>query len=260
MRFIIIVGILVASITAFLKGGESVLAYPFDPRHVSPSEAGEARLSEINVTTSDEETLIIWHAKAKLRKPTILYFHGNAGGLKDRVQRFDRLLDRGYGIIAPAYRRSSGSTGKPTEEVMSRDAIEVLARFNATENIIYYGESLGTGVAVKLAVEHPPIGLVLEAPYTSIPDVAAISYPIPGLRSLMKETWHTEEHIKQVHVPTLIIHGTNDQVIPFELGQRVFKASPATQKTFLRARGLGHNNLWTSKNQLSIYRFIDALR
>lgn len=258
MRLIIIVGILIASITAFLKGGEGVFVYPFDPRHVIPSEAGEPRLSEEKLITSDGETLIVWTAKPKRGKPMILYFHGNGGGLKERVQRFDRLLDRGYGLIAPAYRRSSGSTGTPTEAAISSDAIEILHHF-APQNVVYYGESLGTGVAIKLAMTNPPRGLVLEAPYTSIPDVAELTYPIPGLRSLMHEIWHSEENIQSVTAPTFVIHGTADEIIPFDLGKRLFDASPAPQKTMIRARNLGHHNLWTSKNQLSIYRFIDAL-
>jgi len=259
MRLLIFVGLIFAGIAAFLKSGEGLLVYPFDPRYVRPSQAGEPRLHEVKLITSDDETLVIWHAEAKSGKPTILYFHGNGGGLADRVQRFDRLLDRGYGLIAPAYRRSSGSTGTPSEAALSSDALEILGYFAPQQPLIYYGESLGTGVAVKLARRKPPLALLLEAPYTSIPDVVDLTYSVPGLRALMRENWHTEENIKLVTAPTLIIHGTDDQIVPFSLGQRVYAASPAPVKTFIRAQGLGHSNLWTPKNQGAIYRFIDAL-
>ncbi|CAN0601685.1 unnamed protein product, partial [Ectocarpus sp. 12 AP-2014] len=101
---------------------ETTAIYPFDASYTSPAEAGEARLIEHRVPTHDGENLIVWRTSAVHGKPTVLYFSGNAGGLKDRTDRFRHLIDAGFGVIAPAYRGSSGSTGKPNEAALLGDA------------------------------------------------------------------------------------------------------------------------------------------
>ena len=95
----------------YLERFELAMVYPFDDTYATPEEAGEARLQEARFNTSDGEELILWQAAAAEARPTLLYFPGNAGGLKDRADRFSELIDRGYGVVALAYRGSSGSSG-----------------------------------------------------------------------------------------------------------------------------------------------------
>jgi len=241
------------------------LIYPFNSTYQTPESASEPRLKEHRLKTDDGNTLIIWARPAKGRKATILYFHGNAGNLTGRAQRFNRLIDRGYGVVAMAYRGSSGSTGKPSEDVISKDAI--LLRSSLAQilgkapkgKIIYYGESLGTGVAAKLASTTPPDALILEAPYTSIVDLAAKQMPMFPIRTVLDQRWETNRYIKTVSSPTLILHGTNDQVIPYIMGKTVFALSGAKNKQMETLQGGGHLSAFTVQGQTAIYRFIEEL-
>ena len=241
------------------------LIYPFNSTYQTPADAGEPRLSEYKLATPDGQTLIIWAQPAKGRKATIMYFHGNAGNLAGRAQRFNRLINHGYGVVAMAYRGSSGSTGRPSENVISQDAFLLrnnLAKVLGTEpkgKIIYYGESLGTGVAVKLATTNPPDALILEAPYTSILNIAASQMPIFPVRALLDQRWETDLYIKDVNSPTLVLHGTNDRVIPYAMGKAVFALSPAEKKVMKTLQSGGHAAAFSSEGQTAIYRFIEGL-
>ncbi len=243
----------------------TTLIYPFSTTYQTPADAGEPRLSEYKLKTDDGNTLIIWARPAKGRKATVLYFHGNAGNLAGRAQRFDRMIDRGYGVVAMAYRGSSGSTGKPSEDVITKDA--VLLRTSLAQilgqapkgKIIYYGESLGTGVATKLAANTLPDALILEAPYTAIVDLAAKQMPIFPIRAVLDQRWETREYIKAVNTPTLVLHGTRDQVIPYAHGKMIFDLSPAKSKVFKALQGGGHLSAFSVEGQTAIYRFIEGL-
>ena len=131
----------------YLQQYERAMVYPFDQTYVTPAQAGEARLVEQRFPTGDGEMLVVWRAKAERGRPTIVYFPGNAGGLKDRAERFKRLLDRGYGLVALAYRGSSGSSGKPDETLLISDALRVVTREAAP--VVLYGESLGAAIAIS---------------------------------------------------------------------------------------------------------------
>lgn len=241
------------------------LIYPFSDVYKTPAQAGVPRLSEYRLTTHDGKSLIVWARPAKGHKATIVYFHGNAGNLANRAQRFDRLIDRGYGVVALAYRGSSGSTGRPSEDVITKDAI--LLKGSLTKilgqkpkgKIIYYGESLGTGVATKLATTHPPDALILEAPYTSIVTLAAKQMPIFPIRAVLDQRWETEDYIKRVNIPILVLHGTKDQVIPYTHGQVIFSLSPAKNKVMETLKGGDHAAAFSTAGQTAIYRFIAGL-
>jgi len=241
------------------------LIYPFNSTYVTPTEAGEPRLDEYRLSTPDKQTLIIWTHPAKGRKATIVYFHGNAGNLAGRAQRFNRLINHGYGLVAMAYRGSSGSTGQPSELAISRDAL--LVRDNLAQilgqqpkgKIIYYGESLGTGVATKLATSFPPDALILEAPYTSILNIASAQMPIFPISKFLDQRWETDHYIKTVNSPTLVLHGTHDRVIPYGMGKTVFSLSPAKHKILETLKGGGHAAAFSSEGQSALYRFIEGL-
>jgi pimeloyl-ACP methyl ester carboxylesterase len=243
----------------------TTLIYPFSTAYQTPKDAGEPRLREYKLKTDDGNTLIIWARPAKGGKATVLYFHGNAGNLAGRTQRFDRLLDRGYGVVAMAYRGSGGSTGKPSEEVITKDAI--LLRANLVQilgkapkgKIIYYGESLGTGVATKLATSTLPDALILEAPYTAIVDLAAKQMPFFPIRAVLDQRWETREYIKELNTPTLVLHGTGDRVIPYAHGKMIFNLSGAKNKVMKTLQGGGHLSGFSVEGQTAIYRFIEDL-
>lgn len=243
------------------------LIYPFSLQETykTPLQAGVPQLTEKTMTTKDGETLILWVSPAKGRKATFIYFHGNAGALSGRANRFNELTNRGYGLVAIAYRGSSGSTGQPSEVTITNDTQLLIERLPMVlgeipkGKVIYYGESLGTGVATKLALINPPDALILEAPYTSIVSLAAMRMPYFPIRMTLDQRWETERYIKKVSSPTLVIHGTRDQVIPYSMGKSIFTLSGSAAKQMKTIKGGNHLSAFTAKGQAAVYRFIDGL-
>src|SRR5882757_6601392 len=143
---------------------------------IAPAAAGFAQAEEHVLTTADGEKVIVWHVPAKPGHPVILYFHGNGDYLAGFFGRFRQLIADGTGVVALSYRGYAGSSGRPSEQGLLRDAAAAYAfttaRYSA-DQIVAWGFSLGTGVAVALAFEQPVGKLILEASYTSIADVAA---------------------------------------------------------------------------------------
>ena len=162
------------------------------------------------LTTADGEKVIVWHVPAKPGRPVILYFHGNGDFLAGFFGRFRELIADGTGIVALSYRGYAGSSGHPSERGLLQDAAAAYAfttaRYSA-DRIVVWGFSLGTGVAVALAAEQPIGKLILEAPYTSIADVAASAFPIFPVRLAMKDPFHSDRRIARVKAPLLIMHG-----------------------------------------------------
>ena len=151
----------------------------------------------------------------------------------------------GTGLIALNFRGYGGSTGSPTEDGLHNDALAAYAfaaaRY-APQRIALWGHSLGTGVAVRLASEKPVGKLILEAPYSSTVDVAASLFPYIPVRWLMKDQLRSDERIGKVHVPLLIMHGVQDDVISIKFGERLFKLANEP-KRFVRYDKGGHIDL-----------------
>jgi fermentation-respiration switch protein FrsA (DUF1100 family) len=222
---------LVAAVAAF--GGfvglmffaQRALMYHPERLRTAPAAAGLFDVQEIVLDTADGEKVIVWYAPPKRDLPLILYFHGNAGSLRYRADRFRALIDDGYGLVALSYRGYGGSTGSPSEAGMIADAqaAYAFARAHApAERIVAFGESLGTGVAVALAATQRIGRLVLEAPFTSAVDVGARTYWFLPVRLLMKDAFRSDDIIGKVTAPLLILHGERDQVVPIALGERLF--------------------------------------
>ncbi len=268
VKLLLIVSMLAGGYLFGLGKIEREMVYPFDATHVAPAATGLRGIKEVQLR-SRGQTIILWVHAADPGQPTVLYFHGNAGNLANRAGRFARLTDRGYGLIAPAYRGSSGSTGRPSERALTRDAVQIWRKLGdlvpglRPETTVIYGESLGTGVALKLLAQPgtpPPMAVVLEAPYTSLPDVALRAYPqLEPLIGRMKNIWNSKQHAKALTAPLLVMHGTLDQIIPIDQGRQVFDAASSPRKRFLAVRGAGHNDIWRSDSLPVLWRFIDGL-
>ena len=249
----------------FLGKFEQSMVYPLNPTEVAPADAGVPQMQAVRFT-SGKETLVLWVTKPTAGKPVILYFHGNAGNLAIRAPRFVAFQKRGYGVVAMGYRGSSGSTGKPSQKGILRDAINVylaLPDLVGPAPVILYGESLGTGVAVLAAdsselAATPPAAMVLEAPYTSLADVTRRLYPkLKPLLFMMKSKWPSIRHIGNLDIPLLVLHGTDDPLIPVEMGRKLFDASPARDKTFFAVQGAGHNDVWQTDAKVALYAFLN---
>ena len=229
--------------------------YPFDTTYMTPATAGEPRLSEMIFETDDGESLILWQAPAESGKPTVLYFSGNAGGLKERSDRFRQFLDQGFGVVAPAYRGSSGSTGAPNEMTLLSDA-RAVARASDTGTLVLYGESLGTAVAIRLAAEGIGEKLVLESPFTSIPDLILAQHPAETLDHLITQRWESHLYIGEVTQPLLVVHGDQDRLVPFAMGETIFGTAGSTDKELMKVTDKGHAGIWTDEVQAAIVAFL----
>jgi fermentation-respiration switch protein FrsA (DUF1100 family) len=221
--------------------GQRRLMYFPDPSRISPAAAGLMDVEERLLDVSDGAKLVTWQAAAHPGQPTLLYFHGNAGGLANRAGRFARYRAIGYGLLAVSYRGYSGSTGTPSERANIGDAIvayEALRqRGVAPEDIVVYGESLGSGVAVALAAQRKVGAVVLDAPYTSIVDIAAGQYPFLPVRTLLTDRYESNALIRHVAAPVLILHGARDTIIPVEMGRSLHTLANEPKRLMIFPQG-----------------------
>jgi fermentation-respiration switch protein FrsA (DUF1100 family) len=223
------------------------LIYVPDTEREAPADAGLRGVREVVLQTPDGARLIAWYAAAGPGKPTFLYFHGNAGSLSDRAERIRRFAGAGYGVFMPSYRGYSGSSGSPSEAALHADArlaYEYLRGLGVAERaIVLYGESLGSGVAVRLAAERPVGAVILDAPYTSLPDVGKMFYPIMPVQTFMVDRFDSKKHIAAVRAPILILHGTQDTVVPLVLGKALFEVAPEPKEMAV-LQGAGHSDIY----------------
>ena len=237
--------------------------FPIPTRErIAPAAAGFPEVEEHVLTTADGEKIIVWHVPAKPGRPVILFFHGNGDYLAGFFGRFRDLIADGIGIVAPAYRGYSGSTGSPSEQGLLKDAAAAYAfttaRYDAGR-IVVWGFSLGTGVAVAIAAKQKIGKLILEAPFSSTADVAASLFWYMPVRLVMRDQFRSDQLIARVKVPLLVMHGTDDPAIPIRFGERLF-ALANEPKRFVRFPGGGHNNLGNFGAIETARQFIGAPR
>ena len=183
---------------------------------------------EVFIEVDKDIKLKSWFLEKDLKKyKTILYFHGNAGDLTNRVHKLNELYKLDVNILIISWRGFSGNPGKPTEENLYNDARKSVEWLNEAgiknKNIILYGESLGTGVATELGQDNSFSGIVLESPFTSIADAAKIYYPYLPIDLLIKDRYDSLKKIKNINTPILIMHGKKDDVVPFKMGVELFE-------------------------------------
>jgi uncharacterized protein len=226
---------------------------------VEPDFAG---VSAQRLTTHDGESLVAWWTPPKPGKPVILFFDGNALRPHALSARWRRVIDHGAGMLAVFYRGFSGSTGFPTEKGLNADADAgydwLIAQGFAASDIIIYGYSLGTGVAVRLASAKPARALVLEAPYTSIADaVRRYIHFIPDF--IVRDKFQSDDLIARVNMPVLIAQGDLDRIVPFAHGRELFERANEP-KTFVQIKGAGHSDLVRKGLYDHIWEFLEAPR
>jgi fermentation-respiration switch protein FrsA (DUF1100 family) len=231
--------------------GQRKLLYFPDREHTLPAEMGLDDVEERVLTTADGERLIVWYGPAQPGRPTLLYFHGNGGSLAARAPRIGRFMEEGWGIYMMTYRGYGGSSGSPSEAANVADArlaYHALVREGVVpSSIIAYGESLGSGIAVRLASELPMAGVILDAPYTSIVDVAAQAYPFLPVRLFLTDRYETTRYIGGVRVPLLILHGARDGVVPVTMGRELARIAHEPKRLVIFPNG-GHSDLYINGN------------
>lgn len=242
-RFVVSALLAYCSIAAVLFVFQRQLLYVPTNVNPSPEDVGLRGVEVIGLPTPDGETLILWHAPAPESQPTVLFLQGNGGEIGDRARRFQAYQSAGFGVAFLSYRGYGGSTGSPTETGLVTDARAaydwLLSGDVAADDIALIGESLGTGVAVQLAAGREVGALILTAPYTTTVDVAARQYPWLPVSVLMKDQFRSVDHIDNVTAPILIHHGTEDTLVPHELGRTLAEAA-GENVSFVSVQGAGH--------------------
>ncbi len=222
----------------------------WDPKAVTANSG--CTIEDQFFTASDGTRLHGWlcrpmHAEGQTGDMVLLWFHGNAGNLSHRADLMFRLAMTPVQVFIVDYRGYGRSEGRPSEKGLyldSRAAWDHLVREKrvSPDRIILFGKSLGGAVAVDLATEVKPAGLIIQSSFTSVPDMAAVHFPfVPG--ALIRTRMDSLSKIVDVKVPKLIIHSTSDEVIPFEHGRRLYEAAPEP-KRFHAVDGAGHNDTW----------------
>jgi pimeloyl-ACP methyl ester carboxylesterase len=218
------------AIGAALFGCQRDLLYFPDTALADPVDVGLPNAMLEHLKTSDGEDIVVWWISPRVSgKPVFIYFHGNGGNLSYRSQRFSLLSADGAGVMAVSWRGYGGSTGSPTEDGLMADARAAYASVRQRvdpRQIVLVGESLGAGVAVKLAAEVPVAALILDSAYSSISDVAADKFPWLPVRWLIQDEFRADLAARTVHVPVFQVHCTDDPVIPLVFGRRLHQLFP----------------------------------
>ncbi len=245
--------VVVIALAAYLAAGGYLYAFQrsfvFKPSGAltSPADAGLAGVSMQLVAMADGTDVPVWRmAPAMSDLPTVLYFHGNSGTLGKRAERFAEILDSGLGLYAPGYRGYAGAGGEPSEAGFVADALVHFDRLAAEGvRVVLHGESLGTGVASAVAAQRDAEALILEAPFTAAVDIAAAAYPWLPVGLLMHDQFKNRTHIANIEEPALIVHGTEDAVIPVAHGRKLFSLANEP-KALIIVDGAGHGDLWSN--------------
>ena len=185
-------------------------------------------IQEVKIITDDNIDLLAWYHNKDINKfKTILFLHGNAGSLENRIHKINHFEDMNINFLLLSWRGFSGNKGKPTEKGLyqdARSAVKWLVKQGVIEeNIIIYGESLGTGITTEIAQNKNFAGIILETPFTSMVAAGKSKYPIFPIKLLLKDKYESDKKIKNIKSPVLIMHGEEDQIVPFWMGEKMFQ-------------------------------------
>lgn len=259
-----IILVYVALVALLYYAQRSVMYFP-DKSRPDPVEYGVSDMNVIPVTTEDNLQIEGWFkAPRDEGKPVIVVFHGNADHHGFRSFKARIFLDAGYGVMLAGYRGYGGNPGSPSEQGLYADARAQITWLLETagvyeKDIVLYGESLGSGVATQMSTEFPAVkALILETPFNSTVDVAKWRFFFIPVGLLMKDRYESDQKIGDFTAPVFIMHGTNDKIVPYRYGQRLFEAAdqPKFFKTF---QGGGHNNLYDLGAAEAVLEFLGEL-
>jgi fermentation-respiration switch protein FrsA (DUF1100 family) len=185
-------------------------------------------IEKVKIQTADNIELLGWYHKKNLKDyKTLVYFHGNAGSLENRIHKLNHFQDMNVNFLIIAWRGFNGNKGKPSERglyVDGKSAIDWLIKKGVDEkNLILYGESLGTGVATHLAQNKNYAGVILETPFTSMVDAAKNFYPYVPINLLLKDKFENFKKVKNINAPILVMHGEVDKIVPFSMGKKIYE-------------------------------------
>ena len=222
-----------------------------------------AEIEKVNIITGDKIKLVGWFYNKNLKKfKTILFFHGNAGSLENRIYKLNHFKDLDVNFLIIAWRGFSGNEGKPNEKGLYEDGESAISWLKTKgvneENIVLYGESLGTAVALEVAQNKNFAGVILESPFTSMINMGKKYYPFFPVRFLLKDKFESHKKIANVLVPLLIVHGKVDKIVPYEMGKKMYEL--ANEPKFFYSQEYGNHMVeYDDKLLFSLRKFIQSL-
>jgi hypothetical protein len=235
-------GVLVAGLYVFQR---HLLYFP-DVRRPELGDLAVLGVREITLKTGDGLSLLSWYLPPRDGHPAIAYFHGNGGHIGYRAERLRWFARNGYGVLMAEYRGYGGNAGTPSESGLVADGAAALDFLDgegiAPNRLVIYGESLGSGVAVFLAAQREVASLILEAPFTSVAEVAQHHYSFIPASALLRDRFDSRAKIGNVRVPILVLHGERDRVVPLRYGRALFDVAPDPKELWL-SREAGHEDL-----------------
>ena len=220
-------------------------------------------VNKINIETPDNIKLLSWYHKKDFKNyKTILFLHGNAGSLENRIHKINHFKNMKVNFLIISWRGFSGNKGIPTEEGLYQDARSAISWLKnegiMTKDIIIYGESLGTAVAIEIAQNKSFAGVILESPFTSMVDAAKNKYPFFPIRFLLKDKYESDKKIKNVKNPLLIMHGKVDKIVPFWMGEKLYNIANEP-KSFYISEYDNHMMEYNEKLLKSLKNFVNSL-
>lgn len=225
---------------------------------ISPADFGFDH-TDVTLETSDGVRLHGWYVDATNARATVLFLHGNAGNISNRLDSIAIFNSLGLDVLIIDYRGYGQSEGSTSEQGTYRDA-EAAWRYLTGERgidpsrIVIFGRSLGGAIAAHLAATHEVGALIVESSFTSAADMAAKLYPFLPVRLLLRLEYPVIDYVASAKAPVFIVHGRDDEIIPFGMGQALFDAA-REPKAFLELDG-DHNTAFLSDRQ----RYVDGLR
>lgn len=226
---------------------DAFVYFPDRQLYGDPADIGLA-FTDLTIPTEDGERLHGWWIPASGRpaRGHVLFFHGNAGNVSHRLEHALALTAAGLDLLLVDYRGYGRSTGRPSEDGLYRDARASLAALRAggqtgPARVVIMGESLGAAVALWLALQDPPAGLVLQSAFTSLRDMARVHYPWAPA-ALVGDGFPSLDRIPKLRVPVLVLHGDRDEIVPVAQGRALYAAAPEPRRLEVVA-GAGHNDL-----------------
>ena len=221
--FLFLVFVYIAILAVIYFSQRSLMYHPSENNYLDENKLNH-KVEKIKIASDND--LNSWYYKKNEKFKTLLFFHGNAGSLENRIYKLNDLSNLNLNYLIVAYRGFSGNEGSPTEQGLYKDARAAKYWLNlnniSDQNIIVYGESLGTAVAIDLAKDHKFAGIILESPFTSMLKLSRKYYAWLPTGLLLKDKYETDKKINKVFSPILILHGRKDNIVPFEMGETLF--------------------------------------